>query len=777
MRYQRPMRAALATAGVLAASVVLGAVPAGAALQYPFLHELSGSSLPRGSMSNVYSVAPDDFVNDAFLGDSGTQFVYDFTYTGGYVAELHGSDTPEKNFGCNQTTVAANNSNGHVYVTLDCGANAVYVLDSSGKYLSELKGGAPFNPWGIAVDQANGDVWVNNVCGTLEEYNSSSEYVKAIKYEGCTNAIAVDDATGDLVVPNFDSNTVQIYSQSGTLLETWTGSVTPSKNFGYGWIGVAANNSNGDILVSDTSHEVVDVLTSSGAYIARISSSPKGSFGEPLGVGISQSTGDIFVADRFASAAYVYSPNTVVVPDVTTGTTSALTRASATVDGTVNPDKIAAKYWFEWGTEPSSLNHKTTVQEAGEAGTPVPVSAELSGLTRETTYFYRLVAENANGTNDGEIESFVTFGAIENLKTLPTTGVTATGATFHGELTPNGYATECWFEYQGGQMPEPAKTPKQSAGSASEVVKIDMPLSSLEPNSSYWDRFVCENKQFGSSGGEYLYFQTPEALPVVVSESTQDVARTRAVLVATVNPENSSVTYYFEYGTTTEYGYLTPEVPLSRYSAGEVAAKTFAGELKSDTVYHFRIVMKNGAGVQVGPDQTFTSGTLTPPVVTTGGASALSPNGATLEGLVTTEGLVTSYGFEISTNPNAFGPPTGLGSVGAGFSEAAATLVLHGLQPSTTYYYKIVGTNVDGSDEGEVHSFKTLAYPPDEIQVQVLPILTEPLAAWPQVSNAQYLKTLPPAPKPKRCRKGTVRRHGRCVAKKHKRGKRRKKKG
>ena len=72
-----------------------------------------------------------------------------------------------------------------------------------------------------------------------------------------------------------------------------------------------------------------------------------------------------------------------------------------------------------------------------------------------------------------------------------------------------------------------------------------------------------------------------------------------------------------------------------------------------------------------------------------------------MEGIVSTSGLVTSYGFEVSTDPDAFGPPTGLGSVGAGFDEAPASLVLKGLQAKTTYYYKIVGTNPDGTSEGK----------------------------------------------------------------------------
>jgi hypothetical protein len=206
-------------------------------------------------------------------------------------------------------------------------------------------------------------------------------------------------------------------------------------------------------------------------------------------------------------------------------------------------------------------------------------------------------------------------------------------------------------------------------------------------------------------------------------------------------------------------------------------AQAVAGELKSDTVIHFRVVARNSGGTTDGPDVTFTSGSLTPPLVKTLGVSNVSPSGVTLEGLVTTQGLVTSYGFEISTNRDAFGPPTGLGSVGAGFSEAPATLTLTGLRPATKYYYKLVGTNGDGSSEGEVLEFTTVPYPSDEIAVEQLRVLTEPFTTWPVSSSPLFVKEEAKAPAPVKCKKGHVKKNGKCVKKKTKAKSKGKKKG
>jgi hypothetical protein len=97
-------------------------------------------------------------------------------------------------------------------------------------------------------------------------------------------------------------------------------------------------------------------------------------------------------------------------------------------------------------------------------------------------------------------------------------------------------------------------------------------------------------------------------------------------------------------------------------------------------------------------------------------------------------------------------------------------LELNGLQPSTTYYYRIVGTNVDsreGSEsQGEVHEFTTTAYPNPNITVEELRVLHEPFTAWPASTNGIFPSGGPEKAAPKRCKKGFAKKHGKCVRKK-----------
>ena len=93
-----------------------------------------------------------------------------------------------------------------------------------------------------------------------------------------------------------------------------------------------------------------------------------------------------------------------------------------------------------------------------------------------------------------------------------------------------------------------------------------------------------------------------------------------------------------------------------------------------------------------------------------------------------------------------------------------------------------MGTNPDGTSEGEVEEFTTLTYPPDQIAVEELRVLTEPFTAWPErrinASELLYRTTEATAPaKTKQCKKGKVRKHRQVVKKKKvKKGKSKKKK-
>ena len=80
-------------------------------------------------------------------------------------------------------------------------------------------------------------------------------------------------------------------------------------------------------------------------------------------------------------------------PVATTGDEESVTTGSAVVNGTVDPNGEATRYWVEYGTS-SAYGVKSAEQVTGTGTDPVDVKVSLTGLTRSTTYHYRVVAEN-----------------------------------------------------------------------------------------------------------------------------------------------------------------------------------------------------------------------------------------------------------------------------------------------------------------------------------------------------------------------------------------------
>ena len=90
--------------------------------------------------------------------------------------------------------------------------------------------------------------------------------------------------------------------------------------------------------------------------------------------------------------------DSVQAPKVTISPAGKVTSNSATLNGTVNPNGLSTTYYFEWGTTTAYGNKSpATPASAGSGWDNVAVSVNLTGLKRNTTYHYRLVATNSLG--------------------------------------------------------------------------------------------------------------------------------------------------------------------------------------------------------------------------------------------------------------------------------------------------------------------------------------------------------------------------------------------
>jgi CSLREA domain-containing protein len=106
----------------------------------------------------------------------------------------------------------------------------------------------------------------------------------------------------------------------------------------------------------------------------------------------------------------------VAPPIATTGDASQLTTTSAKVAGTLDPRGLRTRWYFEYGTS-SSYGSVTSDQFA--TGGSAAVAATLTGLSPNTTYHYRLVAVNPDGTTNGDDRTFTTAKLPPPIPTPP----------------------------------------------------------------------------------------------------------------------------------------------------------------------------------------------------------------------------------------------------------------------------------------------------------------------------------------------------------------------
>lgn len=98
------------------------------------------------------------------------------------------------------------------------------------------------------------------------------------------------------------------------------------------------------------------------------------------------------------------------------------------------------------------------------------------------------------------------------------------------------------------------------------------------------------------------------------------------------------------------------------------------------------------------------------PSVTTSGASNATYSSVILYGYVNPRGLATGYVFQYGTT-TSYGGQTSLAPAGNGTISIKLSQSVTGLQPNTTYHYRIVAVSSAGTTDGRDRTFKTASVP------------------------------------------------------------------
>ena len=403
-----------------------------------------------------------------------------------------------------------------------------------------------------------------------------------------------------------------------------------------------------------------------------------------------------------------------VPPSVATAGAHNITAGSATLNGQIVSLGTATTVntSFLWGTQQDNLNTETPYQVLT---VPVGFQANLTGLTANTTYYFRAKADGGvHGTGYGVIMSFRTAKVPPSVTTNGATPTPPSSATLKGTLHSLGSAPMVEVSFQYG-ITSGIYDNQTTVHTMITFGDFHDDLVGLTAGITYYYRAKADGGIHGIAYGTEHMFTTGRTPPMVTTDNATYVTTNSAALNGNLTAWGIPVTTVnvsFQYGTTQggPYPNLTPLQPMTALEAFQAGLTS----LSSHTMYYYRAKADGGInGGSYGDEMSFRTSMFPPyvetlPATGTGSADTATLNGNLYNlGSATTDNVSFLYGvmhggpYPIST------PPHARNSAGA-FNEG-----LTGLTSGRTYYYRARGDGgAYGVGDGAEMSFTTGKIPP-----------------------------------------------------------------
>jgi hypothetical protein len=428
---------------------------------------------------------------DVYVGDTGDGLVSKFDSAGNLVAawgsggQLNGSTTGAGSFG--SLAGVAVGAGGTLYVLNT--SSQLFAFAQDGSFTGELTLVRGTSQSGLVVDAA-GDSFKANGDASIERSNPAGGDVGTVT-GGFKRSFAVEPVSGELYVLGEAALEHYAFNGLGEVLEPGGSTCVPAPFGGCG--------------------------ASDSVAIGFVGS----------GIAVSSASGDVYVSNASAGRVYVYAP--VTIPDVRTGSATEVAPTGVRLNGKVNPDGIQLSDCHFAYVDANGYN--VAAADPYSAGQSVPcvpgaasipadsiehaVSAAIAGLQPGTTYHFRLVASNVNGSSFAQDVTFET-PPPPSINSEVARNVTGASADLTAKINPHGADTHYRFQWgasvgYGTTVP----VPDGDIGAGSSDVSVGARLSGLSANTTYHWRVIAQNPSGTSISGDhtFVYATTGGGLP------------------------------------------------------------------------------------------------------------------------------------------------------------------------------------------------------------------------------------------------------------------------
>jgi hypothetical protein len=485
---------------------------------------------------------------------------------------------------------------------------------------------------------------------------------------------------------------VQVFGSEGHVLNVWNGSdITPVPAIPFYPTSVAVDNrsplmslgwSAGDVYVADDANDVIDVFRPSAGggekYVTQLNGPKTGVPFAGVGDIAVDQNGDLIVIEG-GQTVDVFEPGApneyLLVRQITSTPAGPLGQVSKlAVDG--GNGEIYIAHGFEASGDSIDQFSDTGQYQGHLMGTATGAFEDILGLAVDPVSHDVYVGSRSKIGEPSAIDVFGPNLIIPDVTTAPATEIEADGnghisATLNGTVNPDeeGEAA-CQFAWSQGagleQSLAPCEPTTVASGSAAVVVRAKLHLA---PDTTYRFRLQASNKN-GTNLGESWQdkeFTTPG--PGLHGQSVSDVRAESTTFDAKIAPHGTWTSYYFQYGSNSEYGTDLPALSEGAPSGTDIGSGEADVEvsqhvqgLSAGKIYHYRVVVVSELAPGkfeyfYGSDGTFTTQTVGAPSQLPDGRAweMVSPphkEGAILGNIQT--GLVGSAPIEASSSGDAF---------------------------------------------------------------------------------------------------------------------------